>query len=426
MNDEFNNYDYVEERKIIDSKANISDIPEGKSKRKKRKNGPAKLIASALVFGLVAGAVFQGYGYVYNQGYKGSVGKVTTDTNGSKNGVVALETGTKSNNVTSDVSTVVENVMPSIVAINSTINSPTSDVFGRQYNRELDGSGSGIIIGQTKSEILIATNNHVIDNANKVEIVFADNSKASATIKGTAPSSDLAVVSVNVNELSQDTINKIKIATLGDSNSLKLGEMSIAIGNALGYGQSITVGYISALNRKATVDNLTLDVLQTDAAINPGNSGGALLNSKGEVIGINSIKYVEDGVESVGYAIPISTAIPIINDLMNRTTLADKDKAYLGIGGQDITSDYSQNFNLPVGIYVGEVQKGSASQKAGLVVGDVIVGINNTKVETMADLQKVLDYTKGGATGTLKVKTLTNGEYKEKTLNITFDSRSAK
>jgi serine protease Do len=430
MNDNFNNYKNEEERNIIDSEAYITDLKEVKPKNKKKRHGAAKLIASSLVFGLVAGAAFQGYGYVYNLNNSDTTSGVTTDTNSNSNnlndGVVALETGTQSNNVTSDVSTVVDNVMPSIVAINSTVNKTNSDYFGRQYNEQLEGSGSGIIIGQNDSEILIATNNHVIAESTNVEIVFADDTKATATIKGTAPASDLAVVSVNVNDLSADTISKIKIATLGDSNSLKLGEMAIAIGNALGYGQSITVGYVSALDREVTVDNVTLDVLQTDAAINPGNSGGALLNTKGEVIGINSVKYVDDSVESVGYAIPISDAIPIINDLMNRTTIADNEKASLGIGGQEVTSDYAQNFNLPVGIYVGEVKKGTAAEKAGLVVGDIIVGLNNTKVETMSDLQEVLDYTKAGSTGTITVKSLNNGEYTDKTLNITFDGRTSK
>lgn len=431
MNDNFNNYKYEDEKNIIDSDAYMTDIKDGKPKHKKKGIGAVKLIAGALVFGLVAGAAFQAYGYVYNQNQTETttVNEASTETNSSNDlsdGVVALETGTNSNGVTSDVSTVVENVMPSIVAINSTVNATTSDIFGRQYNQELEGSGSGIIIGQNGSEILIATNNHVIADATKVEIVFADDKTATATIKGTAPASDLAVVSVNVNDLSEDTISHIKIATLGDSDSLKLGEMAIAIGNALGYGQSITVGYISALDREVTVDNVTLHVLQTDAAINPGNSGGALLNSKGEVIGINSVKYVDNNVESIGYAIPISDAIPIINDLMNRTVLTDRQKAYLGIGGRDVTSEYSQNFNLPVGVYVGEITDGSAAQKAGLAVGDIIVGVNNSKVETMSDLQEVLDYTKAGSTGTIKVKSLTDGEYTDKTLDITFDSRPNK
>lgn len=428
MNDNFNNYNDQDERMIIDSEAYITDAKKEKIRGKRK--GAVKLVAGALVFGLISGAAFQGYGYVYNQKVitENDTEVVTEIITGSdlSDGVVTLETGTNSNNVTSDVSTVVENVMPSIVAINATVNATSNDFFGRQYSQEVEGSGSGIIIGQNNSEILIVTNNHVIADTTKVEIVFADDTTAQAKVKGTAPASDLAVLSVNVNDLSDETIQNIKIATLGDSQSLKLGEMAIAIGNALGYGQSITVGYISALDREVTVDNVTLDVLQTDAAINPGNSGGALLNSKGEVIGINSVKYVDASVESVGYAIPITDAVPIINDLMNRTALADNEKAALGIGGRDVTTEYAQNFNLPIGVYVGEVTDGSAAHKAGLVSGDVIVGINNITVETMSDLQEALDYIKAGSTGTLTVKSLSNGEYVDKTLNITFDAKTTK
>ncbi|QHQ62793.1 trypsin-like serine protease [Anaerocolumna sedimenticola] len=336
-----------------------------------------------------------------------------------------METGNTKSNSSGDVSTVVENVMPSIVAINSTVNDVTSDFFGRQYSEDVQGSGSGIIIGQNENEILIATNNHVVANAKTVNIVFADNTTASATIKGTEPSNDLAVVSVKLSDLKEGTIDKIKIATLGDSKSVKLGEMAIAIGNALGYGQSITVGYVSALDREVTVDGVTLKVLQTDAAINPGNSGGALLNSKGEVIGINSVKYVDDNVESVGYAIPISDAIPVINELMNRTVLTDKEKAYLGIAGKDVTDDYSQRFNMPVGVYVGELKEGSAAKKAGIKVGDIIISVNNITIKTMADLQEVLGYTKADTNGTVVVKSLEDGKYVDKTINVTFDARPA-
>jgi serine protease Do len=301
----------------------------------------------------------------------------------------------------------------------------SSDIFGRQYSQDIQGSGSGIIIAQNDSEILIATNNHVVSNAKSVEIVFADNTKAPATIKGTEPGKDLAVVSVKLSDLKEGTINHIKIATLGNSKSIKLGEMAIAIGNALGYGQSITVGYVSALNREVTVDNVTLHVLQTDAAINPGNSGGALLNSKGEVIGINSVKYVDDNVESVGYAIPITDAIPVINELMNRQILAEGDKAYLGVKGKDVTNDYSERFNMPVGVYVGEIKKGSAAEKAGIKVGDIIVTVNNISVETMADLEDVLGYTKAGSSGTVGIKSLEEGKYVDKTIKVDFDTRPA-
>jgi serine protease Do len=437
MNNDFNNQNTFENKEdIIDGNANIIDVVEKKNKHKGLRNF-TKLVAGSLVFGAIAGASFQGYTYLTkdNQKPTNSIEQNIdeTDTIDSENnlsnteledGVVAVETS--QGNVTSDVSSVVENVMPSIVAINSVVTNVSSDFFGREYSEDVAGSGSGIIIGQNDTEILIATNNHVIANAKSVEIVFADNTKATAMVKGAAANSDLAVVSVNINDLSDDTISQIKIATLGDSNSLKLGEMAIAIGNALGYGQSITVGYVSALDREVTIDGITLKVLQTDAAINPGNSGGALLNAKGEVIGINSVKYVDDSVESIGYAIPISDAIPIINQLMNRTTLAENEKAYLGIKGKDVTDAYAQGFGMPIGVYVGDISKGSPAEKAGIVVGDIIVSINDIAIETMADLQEVLSYTKAGTTGNVVVKSLTDGQYVEKTINVTFGSVPAK
>jgi serine protease Do len=449
MNDEFNNNQNNNDEQnnndmnqtpieVIDVDAIVTDV---KPKKHKAVKSFAKIVASAMVFGLVTGVTLQGYNYFSNNNYnnEGLLGQSIDETASNSDvagglvnaeadqetvgNAVAVETGTTQSNVTSDVSTVVENVMPSIVAINSTINSVTSDMFGREYSQEAEGSGSGIIIGQNDTELLIATNNHVVEGAVSVEIVFADDTTAPATIKGTAAGSDLAVVSVKLSDLAEGTIDNIKIATLGDSTNTKLGEMAIAIGNALGYGQSVTVGYISALDREVTVDEVTLNLIQTDAAINPGNSGGALLNSKGEVIGINSVKYIDDSVESIGYAIPISDAIPIINELMNRTTLADDEIAYLGIKGKDVTDVYAQSFNMPIGIYVDEVTAGSAAETAGMKVGDIIVSLNDTDVATMSDLQEVLGYTKAGTTGTVIVKSLDNGTYVEKTLTVTFDAR---
>ena len=430
-----NSYDL--ENNTIEAKVVISDAkPKKEHKVLKRFT---KIIAAAMVFGLVAGASYQGYNYViYNKNSGNAIGKnigetenysQSSDNNGldsSQNtleDVVAVETGTSKGNITSDVSTVVDNVMPAIVAINSVMTDVSGDMFGGQTNRDVEGSGSGIIIGQNDSEILIVTNNHVVENAKTVEIVFADETTAMATIKGTAPDSDLAVVSVDLDELEKGFIDNIKIATLGDSNTTKLGEMAIAIGNALGYGQSVTVGYVSALNREVTIEGLTMNLLQTDAAINPGNSGGALLNTSGEVIGINSVKFIDASVESIGYAIPISDAIPIINDLMNRTTLKESEIAYLGIAGKDVTDEYSQGFNMPIGIYVGQILEGSAAEKAGIKAKDVIVSINDIAVKTMADLQEVLSYTKAASTGTVTVKSLVDGKYVEKALDVTFDAR---
>lgn len=421
---EFNDFNIENQENIIEGQGVFTEEAPKKVKKKKgRGKGFAKLVASALVFGLVAGASFQGYYAITNGNASTKESTTTTDT-GSKtdDGVTAVETSTSSNTESSDVSTVVENVMPSIVAINSTINEVTTDFFGRQYSQEGEGSGSGIIIAQNNNEILISTNNHVVENATSVEIVFNDGTKAAATIKGTAPNSDLAVVAVKTSDLAEGTMDNIKVATLGDSSSLKLGEMAIAIGNALGYGQSVTVGYISALDREVTVDNISLKLIQTDAAINPGNSGGALLNSKGEVIGINSVKYVDASVESIGYSIPISDAIPVINELMNGTTTDKTETAYLGIQGKDVSDDYAASFNMPVGVYVAKVSEGSAAEKAGLQVGDIITGLNNVTVSAMADLQEALSYTKAGSAGTIKVQSLVNGKYEEKTLDITFDA----
>lgn len=423
----------VIDAKVVDNRV-VDDVPKKKEKKPhKTLKAFTKVVAFGLTFGLVAGATLQGYNYfsgfgTSNSSLIGSTSAVQSDSSkvstSTSNDAVAVNTGT--NGITSDVSTVVENAMPSIVAINSVMTDTTTDFFGREYSQDVEGSGSGIIIGQNSSEILIATNNHVVENAKSVSIVFSDESKASATIKGTAPTSDLAVVAVKASDLSEKTLSTIKIATLGDSTKTKLGEMAIAIGNALGYGQSVTVGYISALNREVTVNDNTMKLIQTDAAINPGNSGGALLNSKGEVIGINSVKYVDTSVDSIGYAIPISDAIPIINELMNHTAVAESDSAYLGISGSDVTDVYSQSFGMPVGVYVGDVDSGSAADKAGIQKGDIIVAINKISVKTMSDLQEQLANIKAKSTGTVTVKYLNNGQYAEKTLNVTFGTKPSK
>lgn len=399
------------------------------------------LIVSAAVFGIVAGASFQ---MISNHDFseKDSTVQVkpvdeigsedTSDSITGDNIIGSTDSGTNTKDAIStsignvtvmDVSSVVENVMPAIVAINSSSTLTQYDFFGRAYNNEVSGSGSGIIIGQSNSEILIVTNNHVVDGATAIEIVFDDETKAVATLKGAEASSDLAVVSVNINDLSDETKKNIKIATLGNSDDVKTGEMAIAIGNALGYGQSVTVGYISALNREVTVDNVTLNLLQTDAAINPGNSGGALLNANGEVIGINSVKYTDTDVEGIGYAIPISDAIPIINELMNREELDETESGYLGITGQDIDETASKTFNMPEGLLVSTVSEGSPADTAGLNRGDIITGVNGKTITGMSDLRTFLSYTRAESTVELTVSVLENGEYVEKTLEVTLGYR---
>ena len=405
----------------------------GKKKRTSRsglkrvlKKGAA-LIVSAAVFGVVAGAGFQGVQYLVGNNEEAqatTIGTTNTTVSNSDSSGQTMQTDSGSGTVVTDVSDIVENVLPSIVAINCTAVGTTYDWFGRPYQNEEYGSGSGIIIGQNDDEILIVTNNHVVDSATSVEIVFDDDSTAAATIKGTDSSSDLAVVAVNVSDLSEDTLNHIKIATLGSSSEMKPGQLVIAIGNALGYGQSVTVGYVSALDREVTVDGVTMTLLQTDAAINPGNSGGALLNANGEVIGINSVKYASEDVEGIGFAIPVDSAIPIINELMNREILSEGEVGFLGIyETEDITSAYSEAFNMPIGIYVRSVVEDSPAAQAGVTTGYIITGFNGRTVETREELQEILSYTRAGTEITLEVQVLENGTYVQRDLTITLANR---
>ncbi len=413
----------------------IPEVKEVKPKKKHNFLGAFKLTAAALAFGLIAGAAFQGYYYVTNGSNQSDELQSTNQPaitqviqeSSSDDSIVATTTAS-GNSVVTDVSDVVKEAMPSIVAINAQVTTTAYDIFGRGVAQEAQASGSGIIIAQNGSNLLIVTNNHVVADASSVQVTFSDDSTASAEIKGSDENADLAVLSINMNDLSADTIAAIKVATLGDSDAVEAGDMAIAIGNALGYGQSVTVGYISAVNREVTTtDNNTMKLLQTDAAINPGNSGGALLNIKGQVIGINSAKYASTEVEGMGYAIPISNAIPMINELMNRETVSDKDKGYLGIDAntaQNVTATYSERFNMPIGVYVNDVIKGSPAENAGLKQGDIITGLDNVTVETIDDLGSVLSYKKAGEEVTLTIQSKVNGIYSEKNLNIVLSSKN--
>lgn len=418
-------------------------LKENKGKKKKKRGfiSAIKLTASAVAFGLIAGAVFQGFSLLTSFDRNKNTGDnqpfqiEQTIEEGDTAGSIAenasedssvVPTSSSKDPIVTDVSDVVEKVMPSIVAINSSGTAIKHDFFGRQYSQPMEGSGSGIIIGQNGTNILIVTNNHVIDGADTVEIVFMDNTTAEATVKGSDAGSDLAVLSVSMSDMSEETASKIKVATLGDSDKMKPGQMAIAIGNALGYGQSVTVGYISAVNRDVTIDNNTMTLLQTDAAINPGNSGGALLNIAGEVIGINSVKYASAEVEGMGYAIPISSAIPMINELMNRELVSEEDQGFLGIyidTAQEVTTALAQRFNMPVGIYVNDIVEKSPAEAAGLRQGHIITKVNGRKVQTMNDLVNFLSYTRAGETITITVSVLDNGEYVEKDLSITLGER---
>lgn len=388
------------------------------------------LSAAAIVFGVIAAAAFQGISWYQNREEgKGAVVSPPISEIGISDAAdekeLAEAAQTAEQTTVTDVSGVVSQVMPAIVAIRCEAVTTSIDIFGREFENteHTASSGTGIIIGQSDSEVLIVTNNHVIDGAVKVDIIFCNDTVAEATVKGTEESNDLAVLSVHLSDLSNETMKDIRIATLGDSDAAKMGDMVIAIGNALGYGQSTTVGYISALNREVTVDGAALNLIQVDAAINPGNSGGALLNANGEVIGINSVKTTATQVEGIGYAIPISEVIPIINELMNREELADADKAYLGIVGKNIDISYSQSFHMPTGIYVYNIGEGTPAQAAGLHQGDIIVGINGRPLSTMEELQTVLGYTRGNTEVTLQLKVLENGSYVDRELSVVLGFR---
>lgn len=337
----------------------------------------------------------------------------------------ALDITEEANGVSDTVSVVAENVMPSIVSITTTATETVSDFFGRTYSEDVQGSGSGIIIGQNSNEVLVATNNHVISGQGAtVELTFNDGKSVKGTVKGAAPSSDLAVVSVKFADISDDTKEKIKVISIGDSDKTKVGEVAIAIGNALGYGQSVTVGHISALDRQIAVEDSSMTLMQTDAAINPGNSGGALLNAKGQLIGINSAKTATTEVEGMGYAIPISDALPIIQDLMEGKSDSNSNSAYLGIVGQDINKSYSQRFNIPEGVYVTEVAEGSPAEKAGIKTGMVIVGLDGKEIKTTDNLMKVLNSLRVGDMVSINVAVNNGGKYETRELTVTMGSKS--
>ena len=326
------------------------------------------------------------------------------------------------------VADVAEKVMPAIVSVYNKF-TEESEFFGRKYTQEGESAGSGIIIEETDNELLIVTNNHVVEGADSLSVQFIDESNCEASLKGTDASSDLAVIAVSLDSLSEETKKQIAIAELGDSDSLRIGEHAIAIGNALGYGQSLTVGYISALNREITgEDGITGTFIQTDAAINPGNSGGALLNSRGQVIGINSNKIGGSTIEGMGFAIPISKAEPIIDSLKtqeSKTKVAEEEQGVLGIYGISVTSDVASAYGLPVGAYVEEIIEGTGAAQSKLVHGDIITGINGQSISGMEDLQNQLIYYSAGEEVTLTVQHPMEGsEYEEREIKVTLSKRS--
>ena len=394
----------------------------------------ALCIVLALVFGVVAGAAFQVTGYIGSKvtTSEASSDQVITDSSEVEKalgnaGQTTTTTSGDSVSTVYDVSAVAEAAMPSLVSITNMGEQEIQSFFGT-YTQASESSGTGIIVGKNDDELLIATNNHVVEGSEQLNVCFIDNEIVSALVKGTDATNDLAVIAVSLSDIPEDTLNKISIAQLGDSESLKIGEPVIAIGNALGYGQSVTTGVISALDREVTIENMTSSLIQTDAAINPGNSGGALLNMQGQVIGINSAKLASSQVEGMGYAIPISTAEPIIDDLMNRktrTTVDEDKRGYLGISGVDVTSDISKQMGIPTGAYVASVVDGSAADQAGLKKGDVITRFDGSGVSSMTSLKELMSYYEAGETVDITFKRADNGEYTEQTVQITLSDQSA-
>ena len=406
-------------------------------KKKEHKKMPKAVAVTglALMFGVVSSATFLTTNYVGTKVLKlGTTQKSTSTT--STSAVTSNASLTKTSSVvTSDVSSVVENVMPSIVSITNMSVQEVQNYFGGTSKQESESAGTGIIISQNDSELLVVTNNHVVAGSDTLTVTFADGNSVEANIKGTDSEYDVAVVAVPLDSISEDTKKAISVATLGDSTELKVGEPAIAIGNALGYGQSVTTGVISALNRSVSETDQTtgettessVKLIQTDAAINPGNSGGALVNASGEVIGINSSKLVGDSVEGVGYAIPISDVSDLIENLMNqetKTKVAEADQGAIGIKGMSVSTEYSQQLNMPEGVYVSEVTKGGGAEKAGMTRGCIITGINGTTVSSKDDLQEQLQYYVKGDEVELTIQVpQSNGEYQEQSVNVTLGAK---
>lgn len=405
--------------------------PEPDKRRRQRKNGSknnkngmgkkaAKLVASAAVFGLVAGACFVGVSVAKDKLYPSTADRIETTSGTTSAKSETSSSGSSSSS--SNVASVVNEVMPSVVSITSTIQSSNYYGFGTQ---ESEGAGSGFIVAKTKDNLMIATNNHVVSDATSLTVGFADDTTAKATVVGTDSSADLAVISIKIKDIKDSTASKIKVATLGSSDDLKVGEEVVAIGNALGYGQSVTTGVVSAKNREVSLTDGTMNLLQTDAAINPGNSGGVLINMDGQVVGINNAKLEDTSVEGMGYAIPITTAKTILTDLMNASSVSTKDAAFLGVVGRDINESYSSALGIPSGIYVSQVVSGSPAEKAGISAGDVITKFEGNNVSTMSGLKEKLALKKANTKVKITFKRANqSGTYEEKTVTVTLGKKS--
>lgn len=413
-----------------------AEVIANKQQIKKKKNKWAIKILSFLLCGLLFGAAaagsFAGVGAVLGKDAK-TAAKAETSSEQEKEmslSPVSYSADGSLLSQTLDVSDIAEGMMPAMVSITNVSVQEVENYFGmfgrgQMQTQEQQSSGTGIIIGKNDSELLIVTNNHVVENSTTLSVCFVDDAVCAATIKGTDPDNDLAVIAVRLTNIPDDTAAVIKTAKIGNSDDLKVGQQVVAIGNALGYGQSVTTGIVSALGRQ--IDTTDAMMIQTDAAINPGNSGGALLNMNGEVVGINSAKFSSTEVEGMGYAISITTATPIIEDLMNRTTrekVSDENASWLGIDGEDMTSSISSAYGIPQGIYISSVDDDSPLKDEGITVKCVITHFDGIRVTSVSNLENRLQYYAAGETVEVTVQVPNDGDYVEKTVEITLGKAS--
>ena len=401
-----------------------------KRKHKRSMNLYAKVICCAILFGAISGGMVLGSFMIGKNAVKTTASSTTLETNAAK---LSTSSGSKNGSSSSSgdtytVAQIAEQCKSSVVAITNQSVQEVQTMFGTMQQQST-GSGSGVIIGKNDTELLIATNNHVVSGAESLTVCFNDDKDAvfDAKIKGTDADNDLAVIAIKPSDISEDVLNSISVATLGDSTQMEVGDQVVAIGNALGFGQSVTSGVISALDREVTIDDTTATLMQTDAAINPGNSGGALFNMKGEVIGINSAKYASDQVEGMGFAIPMAKAQGIIENLMNQET-RDKltsDYGFLNITGQDVSSDVAEMYGIPEGVYVSGTTDGGAAANAGIQKGDIITKLGNTTITSISQLKEELQYYKAGETVEITLQRNTDNKgYQEQTVKVTLDNAS--
>lgn len=433
------------------SNAYYYEQPKPGAQNPKKQSGTGKKLVLGICCGLLFG-IFAGLGYEAVTTASGVVKESLLKESGEAQNELSESDGTKNSpadeiastfqdwdgtnlvqTTVTDVTEVVKAVMPSVVSVNNKYVETTS-FWGQEFSSEGSSTGSGIIVGKNDTELLVVTNYHVVEAAEELSVQFADGSQVQAQMKGSDSDKDLAVIAVQLNDMESSTMSAIAIAQMGDSTQLTVGEPVIAIGNALGYGQSVTTGVVSALNRPIAVsstssqtqvqDDMEVNTfIQTDAAINPGNSGGALLNSKGQVIGINSNKIGGSAVEGMGYAIPISDAQPIIEDLMTKQTrlrVEEENRGFLGITGIDVVSEYSQLYGMPKGVYISSVSEGTGAAAAGLIRGDIITALNGEEIKSMDDLKDELSYYSAGTTVELTIMQGSPTGYQAKNVSVTL------